>query len=268
MPVYTSNEDYGKGGAAPDDEKKVYQRIYHEALKEKRPAGSVCVYLVGPDGKGIASMIVSEAAKADQLLKLLEKTADDLKVEEGKPLIKPVPQSAPPKADADGLVLHVVARVNHRYSWGEFPSENWIVLKADEWKKYLPPEGAARGTSWDVDPGAAKAVLTYFYPQVETCDFANDAVEGGPHEHKIEELKLKATVLSADKGRVRVKLEGNVKIKHKFYPNHKDENRATSTVVGYLDVDPAAKKLTGFRLVTEQATYSRFEFGVAVRSVP
>ena len=55
MPVYISNEDYhGKSAVVPKDEFKAWQRIYLDALNEKRSAGSVCVYLVNPDSTGIA----------------------------------------------------------------------------------------------------------------------------------------------------------------------------------------------------------------------
>jgi hypothetical protein len=268
VPVYTSNEDYGTGGAVADEEKKVYQRIYHEALKEKRPAGSVCVYLVGPDGKGLASMIVSEAAKADQLRQLLEKTANDLKVEAGKPLVAPALQSVSPKVPAGSLVLHLVSRVSHRFSWGEFPSEDWIVLTADEAKKLLPPAGVAKGASWDVDREVSARILTHFYPQTETCHLAADTAADGPHKHRIERQELKATVLSADKDRIRVKLIGSVKLKHTFYPNRDDDNIATATVVGYLDADPAGTKPPALRLVTEEGQYGRFGFSVAARTMP
>ena len=42
VPVYISNEDYqGKNAVVPKDEFLAWQKIYLDALKEKRPAGSV-----------------------------------------------------------------------------------------------------------------------------------------------------------------------------------------------------------------------------------
>jgi hypothetical protein len=246
---------------------KEYQRIYREALEQKRDAGSVCVYLVAPDGKGFDSIIVSKAAQKGELEKWLLAGVEKLKTAEGKPLAEPAKQSVAPKAADGSLVLHLVSRVDHRGSWGEFPSENWIVLSPDDQAKWLPPE-AKVGATWAMDKAAAAKVLTHFYPQTETCDFEKDAVEDGGHHHKIEELSLNATVIAAADGKARVRLEGTVKIKHTFYPKRDDENRVNATLVGYAEVDMAAKKVTALRLVTDQATYGKSKFAVAVGSVP
>ena len=50
VPVFTSNEDYEADGKASKEEKDELRRVYHGALKAKMPAGSVCTYLLGPDG--------------------------------------------------------------------------------------------------------------------------------------------------------------------------------------------------------------------------
>lgn len=265
VPVYVSNEDYRKGGTAPEDAQQIYLRIYHEALREKRPAGSVCVYLVGPDGKGLASQIVSDAAKGDQLRQLLAATAEKLQTPAGRPLVPPAAQSVAPPCPPGGLVLHLVARIDHRGSWGEFPSENWIVLRPEDCRHLLPP-AAAPGTAWEIDPAVAARVLTHFYPQTETCNFAQDAVEGGPHRHHLDTVALKATVLPAEQGRTRVRLDGRVKLKHSFYPGRDDDLHAEATVVGYLDVDPARQQVLTLRLVTAQATYGKRQFTVTVTS--
>ena len=227
----------------------------------------MCVYLVGPDGKGFDSIIVSQAARKGELEKRLLAGVEKLKTPEGKPLAEPAKQSAPPKAAEGSLVLHLVSRVDHRGSWGEFPSENWIVLSPGDQAKWLPPE-AKVGAAWAVDKAAAAKVLTHFYPQTETCDFAKDAVEDGGHHHQIKELAMKATVIAAEGGKARVRLEGEVKIKHTFYPRRDDDNHANAAVLGYADVDTAAKKVTALRLVTDPATYGKFKFAVAVSSAP
>jgi hypothetical protein len=268
VPVYASNEDYHKGGAAPPEERKIYQRVYHEALAQKRPAGSVCVYLLGPDGKGFASLIVSDAARPGRLEKLLESAVARFKVPAGKPVVAPQAQSGPPKAEAGALVFHLVARVDHRGSWGEFPSENWLVRKRDEWTSLLPPAKAAPGTRWEVPREAAARLLTYFYPQTETCDFAKDVAQDGPHKHRIEQLKMAARVLLVEGDRVRARLDGTLKLKHTFYPGRDDNNRAEATVAGYLDFDRGTGRVVALRLVTERATYGRFGFTVALRSLP
>src|SRR5262249_34987792 len=87
-------------------------------------------------------------------------------------------------------------------------------------------------------------------------------------KHRIEHLKLTARVLSVKGDRVRARLDGTLKLKHTFYPGRDDNNRAEATVAGYLDFDRTTGRVLGLRLITERATYGRFGFTVALRSVP
>src|SRR5262245_23232193 len=144
VPVYISNEDYGGDKpAAPKEEVQAWQKIYGDAVKEKRSSGSVCVYLVGPDGVGLASMVVSKAAEKDNLLKMLRASIAGRDFDAGKPLVTPRCQAPAPKAGPADVLLFLVSRTDHRHSWGEFPSENWIVLKEQQWKSWLPPSSDA-----------------------------------------------------------------------------------------------------------------------------
>lgn len=267
VPVYISNEDYaGKTPAVPVDEVKAHQRIYHDALKEKRSAGSVCVYLVDGDSKGLASMIVSTAATKDNLAKLLEATVERLKVPAGKPLITPVPQAPPPTVAATDVLLHLVARVDNRGSWGEFPAENWIVLSKDQAKRWLPAVTQA-GKTWTIAREDAIPVLTYFFPQTEVCDFARMTDPLGPYKHRFEALELRGMVLSVDGNKVRARLDGSLKLKHNFYPGRDDNNYAEATVLGYLDFDCESGKIQTLRLATQQANYGRSKYQATARSV-
>jgi hypothetical protein len=257
VPVYTSNEDYQAGGPVPADERRAYEQIYHEALQQKRDAGSVCVYLVGPDGKGFASLIVSEAAKPGRLQKLLEAAIARFKVPLGKPLVAPTPQAPPPKADADCLVLHLVSRYEGRGSWAKFPAENYLVLKPAEWTKLLPAGEPRVGGTYDIDRTVAAQMLTYFFPQTETCDVGQMLREDGPYQHRIEHATLRGRVIAVDQGSVRVRLEGSVRLKHRFYPGRADNNYADAKVVGFLDGDVQKQKPPVLQLVTEQAAYGK-----------
>jgi len=266
VPVFISNEDYhGKTATAPPEEVKALDRIYHEALREKRHAGSVCVYLVAPDGDGVASLIVSDACKQGQLLKLLEATADKLNAAEGKPLATLAKQVAPPKRSHDSLLLHLVSRYDRRGSWAEFPAENWIVLERDEWARLLPPPDAKAESSWTIDSPVSAKLLTLFFPQTEICTFGKLTDADGPYKHRLEEHELAARVVSRKGGAVRIRLDGKLRLRHKFYPNHEDENRAVAKVVGYLEVDSASNRIKAFRLVTTEALYAKWPFSVVVR---
>jgi hypothetical protein len=223
---------------------------------------------VAPDGKGFDSLVVSKAAEPGQLQKMLEAAVARLKTKEGKPLIKPTPQAPPPKAEKNDLVLHLVSRYDHRGSWAEFPAENYIVLKQSDWEKLRPPGDAKPGATWDIGKEVAVQFLTYFFPQTEMCDFALATRPGGPYKHKVEELALHAKLLAPDGKSARIRLEGTVKLKHKFYPGKDDSSRdANSTVIGTVEFDAGGRK-PSLRLITNQAVYGDLKFSVALRSLP
>ena len=266
VPVYLSNEDYhGDSAVVPKDERLAWQKIYHDALKEKRSAGSVCVYLVDGDSKGLASMIVSTAASKDNLLKLLEATAAKLKVEGGKPIVQPATQNPAPRVADSDLLLYLVARADQRGSWGEFPSENWIVLKQKEWQAWLP-DSLKPGAVHDVPASEAARLLTYFFPQTEICNFGKAFDPDGPYKHRIDTITLKSIVLSREADVVRIRLDGQLKLKHTFYPNRDDTNYAESTIVGYLEMNTKSSRIVRFGLATSSARYGNRAFSVAVRN--
>jgi hypothetical protein len=224
--------------------------------------------LVGPNGKGFDSLIVSDAAQPGRLQKMLEAAVDRLKTKQGKPVIKPRPQAPPPKADKSELVLHLVSRYDHRGSWAEFPAENYIVLKRPDWEKLRPSDDIKPGATWDIDKEVAGRFLTYFFPQTEMCDCALATRADGPYKHKVEQLALHARLLARDRNSARIRLDGSVKLKHKFYPGKADSSRdASSTVIGVVEFDPGRKK-PALRLITDQATYGDQKFSVALRSLP
>ena len=269
MPVYLSNEDL-RDGTLPAEERKEVERINHETLKAKRSAGTVHVYILTPDGAAFDSMHVAEATKVEKLTAMLESSIERLKAPAGDSLVKTAPQSTAPKADPGELVLHIVARnvvkqgndlvptraklgETRSGNWGAYPGEDWVVLSAKEVSKLLP---AGNAESWEIEPAVAERFLTYFYPSTENNDVK---------KHKIEQLQLKATRVSVKDGVSRARLEGKLVMKHNFY-HKEDGNAVNATLAGYLDFD--AKQVRALRIVTEDATYAKRPFGVALRSVP
>ena len=259
VPVYVSNEDYDKNGTAPALEKAERNRIWSDAAKAGRPSGTVHVYLLDGDGQFLDSMHVAEASAPGKLLALLKAAADDRKILGGKPVVTPTCQSTRPDCADGDVVLHLTARGAGKGSWREFPSENWIVLDRAAGKAFLPPDAAEEGTSWDVDKEAATKVLTYFYPQTENNDVSTN---------RIDEIALKATVVSVKDGVVRARLDGRLKMKHAFYPHRDDDKMVEASVVGYVDVDLGKRRIRSLRVVTDKATYSGEKFDVAARSEP
>jgi hypothetical protein len=300
VPVHVDGVYVNKNASIDADEKAAYRGVFekfHKANKEnqgkdqpKFSVGSVHAYILTPEGRPVDSLHVADAAKPAKLLEMLEKAKAELKVVRGEPLGKLTPQSAPPKIEADAILLHLTARYLVRKGdprarqgldddlvpllatglgkgqggWHSLPSEDWIILARKDWMTLLPAEKVAVGKSWDLDPKTAAKILIRCYPTTELNDLA---------ENRIDQQTLKATVIATDSSVVRARLEGKLKMKHAFYPRRDDNNFVEATFVGIMEFDVAAKRLRSLRLVTEQATYggnvnSSTPFGVAVRSLP
>lgn len=274
IPVYLSNEDFAKGGCANEEERKELQRIFRETLVANRSAGSVHVYVMGPDGKALDSMHVANAYKVEKLVPLLESAVAHYKLTAGRTMFPPGPQSRHPKCAPDSLVLHLVARnlvkekgelvptktklgETRSANWGSYPSEDWITFSKDDATKLLPRGDVQAGTTWKLDANLASRFLTHFYPTTENNDV---------QKNKIQKQELTGTVVSVKDGVARAKLAGHLTMEHWFY--HKaDGNVVDTRLVGYLDFETAAGKVRALRLITEDATYSRRPFGVVLRSV-
>ncbi len=257
VPVYVSNEDYSQDGPASAAEKAEKERIYREALQAKLSTGTVHAYVLTPEGHPIDSLHVATAAKPEQTIRMLERAVDKLKVPEGKPVIQPSNQSVPPKGEPDSLTLHLTARVLNGGAWGEFPAENWIVLRPGQFKRLLPNGEVRAGDSWQLDQKESAKLLTYFYPATEN----NDVVK-----NRIEQQSLKATVISVKDGVARARLDGRLKMKHSFY-HKEDGNVVEAKLIGLLDFEPDKQTIRSLRLVTDGATYGGGTFAVALQSV-
>jgi hypothetical protein len=227
------------------------------------PAGSVCTYVLGPDGTLVDSLGVVRAMEPGSLAAMLERNAQKLGIPKGEPVVKPRPQSAPTRVEAGALLLHLVAPYDtRRGSWQEFPAETWLALGKQEQSALLPVK-AEVGTTWDVDKAVTTRLYNYFYPATE--DTKGDQID----RNRIDEQSLKGTVLSVRDGVIRARLDGTLKMGRKFYPGHPEQkpNLVDATIVGVLEFGPGTE-IRSLRLVTEKATYGQAKFAVAVRSVP
>jgi hypothetical protein len=259
VPFYVANEDWNGGGKLPPEDKREIQRIVHEAHAARMRAGSVCIYIAGPDGKIIDALRVPQAYEPVQnTVDLLQRTIDTLKVKEGKPLVPPSPQSTAPKAEADVLVLHVMVREeNQKNQWQSYPAENWLLIPKADWSKFIPPAGSK---AWEVDPAVAKRLLTFFYPGTE--DTHSNQVD----RNVIEKATIQASVRSESGTKTLIRLDATLKMDRPFYPGHPEHKPVPveARAVGYVEV--ASSKIISFRMATEQATFGGKKFGAAVES--
>src|ERR1700732_2897043 len=92
VPVFVSNEEDDRDGAAPAAEKAERNHVWSDALKAGRPSGTVHVYLLDGDGKFLDSLHVAEASRPGKLLALLKATAEGQNILGGKPVVAPTCQ--------------------------------------------------------------------------------------------------------------------------------------------------------------------------------
>jgi hypothetical protein len=278
VPVYTSNDEVPGPAEVAKKEQAERDRVYRAFLDAKLSAGSVHVYVLSPDAKPRGSIHVAHAGEKDKATGkdrtqlLLEKTVADLKVAKGKPVVAPKPQSTPSKKPADALLLHLTARkLAEKGSWNEFPSEDWVVLEAEQWNGLLPASEVKVGDSWMIGKVVSTPILTRFFPQTECCT-ANVSVllsETSAYKHRLEEQALKATLIELKQSRAVARLDGRSKVLHQFYPaNRYPPTVSTAKIVGYVTFDVAKRKIESLRLVSAGGKFDKMNMGVAVRSVP
>jgi hypothetical protein len=259
VPVFAVNEDYRQGGTAPAEEKAEYDRIYREALGKGLSAGTVHAYIVDPSGHPSASLHVADAARTDRLLTLLRRAVADRKTPgDGMPLVKPRSLSAAPEGGPGSVVLHLTAR-GRGNSWDGFPSEDWIVLGPKQCQGLRPQGDVKPGGTWEVREDVVTAILTHFYPQTENNDVAT---------HRFERRTMTGEILTVEGGVAWVRLEGELRMTHPFYPGREDGNVVRARVVGLLEFELTTRRIRRLRLVTDGATYGQGGLDVAVRSVP
>jgi hypothetical protein len=260
VPVTSSNEEAGDLGKGSPAEKTERRRIYDEFLNKKLGVGDVHVYILAPDGHAIASLDIGSAEDADKEYELLRQVVARLHTEPGQPAIPPRPQSFPPAAAADAMILHLVSRhLPIGGSWTEYPAENWIVLAKSDWIQLLPPGGIAAKASWDVPLPVAVKLVEWIYPQAEEVELQNRS------RVDLASLHLTVTTLSGGGGRARI--DGRVRLRHSFYPGKPSEDYANSKLLGYMDFDVTQGLIQRLRMVTTEATYTTSEFATSIVSI-
>lgn len=255
VPVFTSNEDYyGKPVSVEKEELAVLDRIHHQGYAAKKSVGTVHVYILKEDGDLWDTLNVSAACEKSALLDKMKEAVAELKPKTGEPVIAPHNLSQPRLAGGEeaDLPVHITARRDSRGSWGEFPSENWLLLNGADRALLAPPGDAKIGSAWEIDPALVKRLCTHVHPQTEDCSDED--------RNRIEAATLTAKWIAKDL----VWLDGKLKMKRTFYPNKADNNFVESRLEGYLN--PQTKKFT---LVTRDgATYAKEKFSAAIVSSP
>jgi RNA polymerase sigma-70 factor (ECF subfamily) len=260
VPVYLSNADFEEFGSATPDERKLRDRIWSDARKQRLPSGMDGIYLLDPEsGRVLASTDLGRASPA-MLLAMLGATR---KTPPGSPLVPPAPQSAPPAASSGALTLHLTARYldaeghveKARADFHEFPAEDWVVLCSDEWRSLLPAVGETRR----VDASIALRLLTLFHPPDMSVTSDPDG------RNQFEEAALRVSRFS----RTFVRIEGHLKMQRSFTQFEKTPPLPIDAVVkGFIEIDPDRSRIRSLRIISEGGRYGPNNFGIAIRSTP
>jgi hypothetical protein len=285
IPASLSNEDYNQGGAAPPAEKALREQIARETRDNlhmpSAEAPDVAGYILGPDGRVLSTLRLPDLADTAKMFDWLSSARSQLKTVKGAALFKPQSRSAPPRAGADDLVLHLTTRylsarafpsgegaefdrwnamIGNRLRAGSLvPTDDWIVLTKAQWSHLLPPGNTKLGDTWTIDADTAKAFLKHFGPATTNIDLAR---------RRFDDLELKATLVAVKDGVAQARLEGKFKMWYPFIHYVDDNYFVEATLIGYLDYDPAKRRISALRLVTDTASYLGQDFGAALRSVP
>jgi hypothetical protein len=281
VPVALRNQDFDDEGAASAEEKAEKARIYGDALKTGMHAGTVCVYLVSPEGTPMAVAPANETLvyDPDRLAELMLQVVRQLDVVKSAPSIATKPDSPAPRMSGGSLRLHIVARYLERKgdvcvpcdvkavlgtkngrNWANLPSQDWVVLSRLESTSLLPRGEVRVELTWTPSEDVTAKLLRHFYPPTENTDLKTN---------RVEKLVIQARVESIERGMARARLDGRMRMKHPFY-RRDDNNFVEADLVGYVEFNTNTREIQSLRLVTDNGRYGNDasgtqHFGVAVR---
>jgi hypothetical protein len=256
VPVYVSNVDYGDDGSARSGEKKELRRIWQEAHDAGMPVGMDWLFMLDPASGRVTDAMGLCKATREIFAAWLE---GGRRTPPGEALVPPAPQSSPPRAGSDDLVLHITARYldgkgrveKLRAIYHEFPAEDWLILGPGEWKGLLSPG--------EVNPALARRLFAPFHPLDMSVGHDPDG------RNRYDQAALQVTFVSRSFARI----EGRLRMARAFTQVTPSEPRPVlATIRGYLEIDADHASIRSLRMITEDATYGNESFGVAVRSVP
>ncbi len=245
VPVFIARDDSRDLQPSKADQEEVL-RISRECRVKKLEAGSVCAFVVHPDGSVLTAKLVQQASKPEVLIPLLKEivakenvTPRDQEAARPAPLRKPVR----PKSDG-GIVLHVWTRFEgDRARYGL--SEDWLELVPADWEAFAPPAGAKPGDTWPVPDKVLEKVARYFYPPGPNWDV---------RQSKVTKAAVTATLATAGARGPEVSLRGTVELSYPFAGPGTD-GVVTAPLVGVARFAAEGKKLTKLSLVSDEARF-------------
>ncbi len=247
VPVWVSREHYQLAPPS-DEEQDELERIDRDRAKRGLEGGTVCVYVLAPDGAVSATMRVQKAYKPENLAPFLQKIVDDEKLaprsDEAIRATAAAPRPPAKPATEGGMVLNVWTRFDDPKS-NRGTAQDWVEWTADEWAALAPAAGAKPGDARTLPRDAAARLFRRLYPPTGRWDAHDCEFAGGG---------LTATVVSVEDGEVRLRLEGDVELKYPVL-DKQASGKVTARLIGAARYDPAKRVFTSFVLTSETAEY-------------
>jgi len=107
-----------------------------------------------------------------------------------------------------------------------------------------------------VDPQATAPLFRLIYPPTEDNDLSRN---------RIDQSNLTATIVALDSGIARARLDGSLRMKHRFAPERDDNKFVEASLTGFVDFDTRQPAIRALQLASTRATYGKHDFGVALR---
>ncbi len=246
VPAWVSRDDYQLDPRGKDEQTEL-DRIDRERHRRGLEGGTVCVFVLDPEGSVLATQRVQNAYKPEKLLPFLEKIIADKKLTprdaEAIRSSTARPSAVGPKTK-DGLLVHVWTRCDQAGT-NRGVSHDRVELTSAEWKAFVPAVDAPTGKTWTIPEAVAHKLFQYCYPpgpiwRVKDC--------------KVLRGVLNASLISVSAGEARIKLEGEMELS---FPNtgKPTDGRITARFVGVAHAELSKQTLTSLALVSEQADY-------------
>jgi hypothetical protein len=244
VPVWHSRDAYQLAEPSREELAELL-RIDRDRSKRGLRGGTVCVFLLSPDGAVAATLPVQQAYKSENLAPFLEqfirsqglrpRDADAVRATRaGSRVARPV---VPP----GGLLLHTWAREDNGPNRGT--SQDWVAWNAGELATLIPGPGITAGKSWEVPAAVVDKLLARCYPPSPSWSV---------NASKVLRSKLVATPGAGSGKEMRVRLDGRVELIHPAEGKETDR-RVKAKLLGYLHYDLAERAVTSFVMTSVEA---------------
>src|SRR5437899_268639 len=134
VPVWHSRDGYQLAEPSPEERAELL-RIDRDRSRRGLKGGTVCVFLLAPDGAVAATQPVQQACKAEDLVPFLETFIRDARLRPRDPAAvqgtRAGARAARPKTDKSDLVLHTWTRADDREP-NRGNSQDWVTWTAAE----------------------------------------------------------------------------------------------------------------------------------------